>query len=129
MIFDNLVSICLSYFNIFFFIQFQIVDLDDDEDEDLRVVVNPGPPPLPENTSDIVEKSLSDILARKLKEKAMSIAERPPNDISLRMTHSVIMDIITAKVGFSGTALLALYACDVKQQVQQSQFKNPPTKK
>ena len=33
------------------------------------------------------------------------------------MLQNTVMDVINGKCGFTGGALMALYACDVKQQV------------
>jgi hypothetical protein len=94
----------------------QIVNLDDDDDSDIGIDVPDPPPDLEGNANDSLESSLYEIFERKLRERAheLHIAQ---NEIASRMIHNAVMDVIVGKCGFHGGALMALYACDVKQQV------------
>ena len=95
----------------------QIVNLDDDDDSDIGIDVPVVPPAdLEGNHIDSLESNLYEIFERKLRERAheLQIAQ---NDIASRMIHNAVMDVIVGKCGFHGGALMALYACDVKQQV------------
>ena len=94
----------------------QIVNLDDDDDSDIGIDVPDPPADLEGNPNDSLEINLYEIFERKLRERAheLQIAQ---NDIASRMIHNAVMDVIVGKCGFHGGALMALYACDVKQQV------------
>ena len=93
----------------------QIVNLDDDDDSDIGIDV-PDPPPADLEVNDSLESSLYEIFERRLRERAQEL-HISQNDIASRMIHKTVMDIIVEKCGFHGGALMALYACDVKQQV------------
>ena len=95
----------------------QIVNLDDDDDSDIGIDVPDPPADLEGNANDSLESNLYEIFERKLKERAheLNVAQ---NDVVGRMLHTTVMDVIVGKCGFHGGALMALYACDVKQQVR-----------
>ena len=94
----------------------QIVNLDDDDDSDIGIDVPDPPADLEGNANDSLESNLYEIVERKLRERYQELHGNR-NDVVIRMLHTTIMDVINGKCGFTGGALMALYACDVKQQV------------
>ena len=68
------------------------------------------------NANDSLESNLYEIVERKLRQRYQEL-HNTQNDVVIRMLQNTVMDVINGKCGFTGGALMALYACDVKQQV------------
>jgi hypothetical protein len=105
----------------------QIVNLDDDDDSDIGIDVPDPPVDLEGNANDSIEIHLNEIVERKLRERYQQL-HNTQNDVVIRMLHNTVMDVIHGKCGFTGGALMALYACDVKQQVTPTLFLHISTK-
>ena len=87
----------------------ECVDLDDDDD-DIGVVV----PPLQESQPDLLEQRLYDMFKHRVRQRAYDQNQQLTEDNAIQVTKTVT-GIVFDKVGFTGGALMALYACDVKQ--------------
>ena len=74
------------------------------------------PADLQGNANDSLESNLYEIVERKLRQRYQEL-HNTQNDVVIRMLQNTVMDVINGKCGFTGGALMALYACDVKQQV------------
>ena len=71
-------------------------------------------PPLQESQPDLLEQRLYDMFKHRVRQRAYDQNQQLTEDNAIQVTKTVT-GIVFDKVGFTGGALMALYACDVKQ--------------